>query len=88
MSNSRYLSPGQRSWLRFKSNRRGYISLWLFACLFVTSLFSEVLFNDKPLLVKHQGEYFVPFLVEYPETVFGGDLKLKLITLTSMCESC
>jgi microcin C transport system permease protein len=77
MNNSRYLSPGQRSWLRFKANRRGYISLWVFGCLFFTSLFAEVLFNDKPLLVKYQGEYYVPFLVAYPETTFGGDFETE-----------
>jgi microcin C transport system permease protein len=77
MNNSRYLSPGQRSWLRFKANRRGYVSLWVFVCLFFTSLFAEVLFNDKPLLVKFQGEYYVPFLVAYPETEFGGDFETE-----------
>lgn len=77
MNKSRYLSPGQRSWLRFKSSRRGYISLWVFGCLFLTSLFAEVLFNDKPLLVKYQNEYFVPFLVEYAETTFGGDFETE-----------
>jgi len=77
MSNSRYLSPGQRSWLRFKSNRRGYISLWVFCFLFFTSLFAEVLFNDKPILVRYQGDYYVPFLVAYPETTFGGDFETE-----------
>ena len=27
-----------RAWRRFKSNRRGYVSLWLFTILFVLSL--------------------------------------------------
>jgi len=74
---TRYLSPGQRSWLRFKANRRGYISLWIFGFLFFTSMFAEVMFNDKPLLVRYQGEYYVPFLVEYPETTFGGDFETE-----------
>ena len=55
-SNNVHLSPGRRSWLRFKANRRGYISLWLFGILFVLSLFAEVLFNDKPLIVNYQDE--------------------------------
>lgn len=75
--NSRYLSPGQRSWLRFRSNRRGYYSLWIFGFLFVLSLFAEVLFNDKPLLVHFQDEYYFPFLVAYPETNFGGDFETE-----------
>ena len=72
-----YLTPGQRSWLRFKSNRRGYVSLWLFSILFSLSLVSEVLFNDKPLLVNYQDEVYFPFLVSYPETTFGGDFETE-----------
>jgi len=71
--NNVHLSPGRRSWLRFRANRRGYISLWLFGILFVLSLFAEVLLNDKPLVVSYQDELFFPFLFTYPETTFGGD---------------
>lgn len=73
ISNNVHLSPGRRSWLRFKANRRGYISLWLFSIIFVLSLFAEVLLNDKPLVVSYQDELFFPFLITYPETAFGGD---------------
>ena len=77
ISNNVHLSPGRRSWLRFKSNKRGYISLWLFAILFVLSLFAEVLFNDKPLVVNFEGELFFPFINTYTETVFGGDFQTE-----------
>jgi microcin C transport system permease protein len=76
-SNNVHLSPGRRSWLRFKANRRGYISLWLFGILFVLSLFAEVLFNDKPLIVNYQDELYFPFLIAYPETAFGGDFETE-----------
>ncbi|HKJ76705.1 MAG TPA: ABC transporter permease [Gammaproteobacteria bacterium] len=66
------MTPRQRAWRRFKNNRRGYVSLWLFSILFVLSLFAEVLSNDTPLLVHYEGEYYVPLLVDYPETAFGG----------------
>lgn len=72
-----HLSPGRRSWLRFKANRRGYISLWLFGSLFLVSLFAEALFNDKPLVVSYEGELFFPFLADYPETAFGGDFETE-----------
>lgn len=62
-----------RAWRRFKSNRRGYVSLWIFAILFVLSLGAELLSNDKPLLVHYDGHYYFPMLVSYPETTFGGD---------------
>ena len=76
-NNNEYLTPGQRSWLRFKSNRRGYISLWLFSFLFLLSLMAEILFNDKPLLINYQDEYYFPFVVSYPETTFGGDFETE-----------
>ena len=67
------LSPAQRRWRRFKTNRRGYASLWIFGVLFVLSLFAAVLSNDKPLLVYYQGQYYFPVAAAYPETAFGGD---------------
>ena len=36
----------------FLANRRGMVSLVLFGALFVTSLFSELLANDRPILVR------------------------------------
>ncbi len=73
----KYLSPGQRAWLRFKSNRRGYISLWIFSIIFVLSLFAEVLCNDKPLVVYYNSSFYFPVLKAYPETTFGGDFKTE-----------
>ncbi|MFT6556200.1 ABC transporter permease [Sneathiella sp.] len=72
------LSPiNQRRLENFKSNRRGYWSMILFLGLFVLSLFAEVIANDKPLLISYKGDYFTPFVVEYPETAFGGDFETE-----------
>lgn len=71
------LSPSQRAWQRFKSNRRGYLSLWLFSILFVMSLLAEVLSNDKPLLVHYNGTTYFPIVQAYPETAFGGDFETE-----------
>ena len=67
------LSPTRRAWLRFKRNRLGYVSLIVFVVLLVMSLFSELVSNDRPLLVHYQGQLYVPLLKDYPETTFGGD---------------
>ncbi|MDH5784649.1 MAG: ABC transporter permease [Chromatiales bacterium] len=67
------MGAAARAWHRFKSNRRGYISLWILAILFGISLFAEVISNDKPLIVSYQGELYFPLLKNYPETHFGGD---------------
>jgi microcin C transport system permease protein len=71
------LSPNQRAWLRFRSNKRGVVSLWLFSILFIISLFAEVICNDKPLLLSFEGEWYVPVLHVYPETTFGGDFETE-----------
>jgi microcin C transport system permease protein len=72
------LSPlNQRRWRNFKANRRAHWSLMIFLVLYGLSLFAEVLANDKPLLVQHRGDYFVPFLKFYPETAFGGDFRTE-----------
>ncbi|KIT16451.1 ABC transporter permease [Jannaschia aquimarina] len=72
------LSPlNRRRWANFKANRRAYWSLWIFGILYVLSLGSELLANDKPLLVSYQGELRAPFLTFYPETAFGGDFRTE-----------
>lgn len=68
-----HLSPGRRAWLRFKRNRLGYWSLLAFAALVVLSLLAEVLSNDRPLIVRYQGQTYFPVVKAYPETTFGGD---------------
>lgn len=67
------LTPSYRAWQRFKSNRRGFVSLWIFAILFVFSLFAELLSNDKPILVYYEGAYYFPIIKTYSEKTFGGD---------------
>jgi microcin C transport system permease protein len=68
------LSPiAQKRLRRFKKNKRAVISLWLFSFMFIITLFSEFIANDKPILVRYDGEFYVPFLVAYSETEFGGD---------------
>jgi microcin C transport system permease protein len=67
------VSPGRRAWQRFRRNRLGFVSLVLFTILVVGSLFAEALSNDKPLLVRYEGQFYLPLLRDYPETTFGGD---------------
>ena len=67
------LSPiNKRRWRNFMANKRGYWSMWTFAALFTLSLFAEFIANDKPLLVRYEGAFYVPVFVSYPETEFGG----------------
>jgi microcin C transport system permease protein len=56
----------------FRANRRGFWSLWLFSALFGLSLVAEVIANDRPLVVRYDGAFYVPIVRTYPETTFGG----------------
>ncbi len=62
-----FFSPvNQARWARFRHNRRGYWSLWLFLILFFCSLGAELLANDRPLLVQYRGQLYVPVLKTTP----------------------
>ena len=51
------LSPlNRRRFARFKANKRGWWSLWIFLVLFGLSLGAELIANDKPLVISYDGE--------------------------------
>ena len=66
-------SPSRRAWRRFRANRLGYVGLILFSGLFVISLLAEALSNDKPLVVRYDGQWYFPLFQTLPDTTFGGD---------------
>ncbi|WP_263263851.1 ABC transporter permease [Pseudomonas sp. RIT-PI-S] len=72
------LSPLARRRLeRFRKNRRGWWSLWLFTALFVLCLGAELVANDKPLVLKAGGHYYFPVLQRYTEQQLGGVLPFQ-----------
>ena len=74
----RNLTPlNRRRLANFVANRRGFWSFWIFLVLFLVSLFTELIANDKPLLVSYQGGLYVPALKSYPETAFGGEFETE-----------
>ncbi|MDR2445459.1 MAG: ABC transporter permease [Spirochaetaceae bacterium] len=64
-------------WERFKRNRRGWLSLWVFVVLFGLSLFSEFIANDRPLLVRFDGKFYFPVFKNYSELTFGGEFDIN-----------
>lgn len=64
----------QRRLQRFRSNKRGWYSLWIFLALFALSLCAELIANDKPILISYKGELYYPILFSYSEQTFGGEL--------------
>ena len=72
------LSPLARRRLdRFKQNRRGWWSLWLFLALFALTLGGELVANDKPLVLKYDGELYFPVFKRHTEQQFGGQLPFQ-----------
>jgi microcin C transport system permease protein len=72
------LSPlTQRRLLQFKANKRGYYSLWVFIILFIATLFADLIANDKPLLIRYDGNFYFPLIKMYPETQWGGDFETE-----------
>ncbi len=58
----------QRRLANFRANRRGYWSLMIFAVLFFVTLFAEFIANDRPLVVRAEGRWLVPVLMDYAES--------------------
>jgi microcin C transport system permease protein len=56
---------------RFRSMRRAWWSLLILAAAFGASLFSELISNDRPLVVIHNGAAHFPVFRFYPGTTFG-----------------
>lgn len=71
----RPLSPTRRAWARFKRNRAGVLSLWVFGLMLLLSTAAELISNDKPLLAHYQGQWLSPMLHNPPEARFGGDFE-------------
>ena len=67
----------QRRIDQFRRNRRGYVSLWIFAALFLFSVFAEFVANDKPIFVSYDGGYYMPVFKSYAETEFGGEFETE-----------
>lgn len=72
------ISPITRRRLHnFRANRRGFWSMWIFLGLFAVYLAAEFVANDKPLLIRYDGDYYFPVFVSYPETAFGGEFETE-----------
>lgn len=57
----------------FCKNRRAFWSLTFFVCVFVLSLFSDLIANDKPLIVKYKNQLLFPIFNQYSDKFFSGD---------------
>ncbi len=59
---------------RFRSIKRGYISLILLGLLVLVAMLDNLIVGKRALLVKHGGKLYAPALVDpIPATIFGGE---------------
>lgn len=59
----------------------------IFAVLFGLTLFAEVLANDKPLLVRHNGEYYTPSCAFIPKPPLAAIFRPKPPIATPRCNA-
>ena len=62
-------------WKRFKMNKRSIYSLYIFSTLFILSLFSELISNNKPIIMNIDDNIYYPYIINYTEKDFGGELE-------------
>ncbi len=66
-------SPNQRAWARFKRNRLGHVSLWIFGVLLLLTTAAELVSNDRPLATRINGQWHFPIFSNPSEKALGGD---------------
>ena len=65
----------RQRWNKFKANRRGFYAFIVFCAVFVLTSMADFIANDKPIVVRYDGQWYFPIFRQYPETVFGGAFK-------------
>jgi ABC-type microcin C transport system permease subunit YejE len=63
-------------WQRFRHDRLGYWSLWILIAITAFFVCARFIANDRPLIIRFDGQLFFPAFVDYPETAFGGDFEV------------
>ncbi len=67
------LGPEFRDKLRkFRKNRRAYASLRILSLLFLLTLPAELVFNDRPIVMRLDGHWFFPVFRDYTYRDLGG----------------
>ena len=74
-SRSRLSPLNRRRWQNFKANRRGYWSFWIFLVLFVGLAVRRIIANDRPFLIRYDGQSLLAGLRQLFRDHFGGDFE-------------
>ncbi len=62
-----------KRYMRFKSVKRAYYSLWVIIFTLLLSFTAEFWANSKPLVMGYQGQIYFPVFKDYYPTIFGQD---------------
>jgi microcin C transport system permease protein len=57
----------------FRAHRRGLVSLYVFAAVFVISMCANLIANDKPIVLEYRGQLYFPAVQQISEQAFGRD---------------
>ncbi|MCB9025755.1 MAG: ABC transporter permease subunit [Bdellovibrionaceae bacterium] len=60
-----------KRWRRFKKIKRAMFSLWAFGFIIFLSVTAEFWANNKPIIMKYEGSYYMPIYNYYHPSVFG-----------------
>ena len=61
-------------WDKFTRDKRAFTSFILLSILFIATVPAELLCNVRPIVLIVHGKTYVPILITYSETHFGGTL--------------
>ncbi|MBT3295380.1 MAG: ABC transporter permease subunit [Verrucomicrobia bacterium] len=65
---------------KFKKNRRAYNSLRILTFLFLLTLPAELLFNNRPIVMRVDGQWFFPVFRDYTYKDLGGDEEIPVVS--------
>jgi microcin C transport system permease protein len=68
---------------KFKKNRRAYNSLRVLTFLFLLTLPAELLFNNRPIVMRVDGHWFFPVVADYTYKDLGGDEEIPVVSYKS-----
>ncbi len=66
-------SIARERWLRFKSIRRSYVSLWIFIGLTLFATFAEFFINSRPIALFYEGNLYFPLYGKFYSGEFFGE---------------
>ncbi|MBL7076388.1 MAG: ABC transporter permease subunit [Kiritimatiellae bacterium] len=68
---------------KFRRNRKSFFSLVFLLALFLLTLPAELLCNDKPLILRIDGEWFFPVFKTYTYSDMGGEHDAPILSYRS-----